>query len=275
MTIRIGVVGCGGRMGRLLLRTILEEEGCRLCGGVEQARSPEVGQDLGRLAGLEPVGLKAASDARALVEESDVIIEFTSPEATVHHAGLVAAAGRAHVIGTTGLSESQKAAIARAAERAPIVLAANMSLGVTLLSALIEQVARSLDAGWDIEILEMHHRMKVDAPSGTALVLGEAAARGRGVRLADMAARGRDGITGARKPGQIGFAVLRGGDVVGEHRALFAGMGERIELAHVATDRAVFARGAVKAAQWAAGRRPGLYGIRDVLGLEPAQGPAR
>jgi 4-hydroxy-tetrahydrodipicolinate reductase len=267
MTIRIGVIGCGGRMGRLLLRTVLEDRDCRLSGGVEQARSAEVGQDLGRLVGLEPIGLKATGDARALVEESDAVIEFTSPEATVHHAGLAAAAGRAHVIGTTGLSQSQKAAIARAAERAPIVLAANMSLGVTLLAALVEQVARSLDAGWDIEILEMHHRMKVDAPSGTALLLGEAAAQGRGVRLAETAARGRDGITGARKPGEIGFAALRGGDVVGEHRVLFAGMGERIELAHVATDRAIFARGAVRAAQWAAGRKPGLYGIRDVLGL--------
>jgi 4-hydroxy-tetrahydrodipicolinate reductase len=270
MTIRIGVIGCGGRMGRLLLRTILEDEGCRLSGGVEQARSPEVGQDLGRLAGLEPMGLKSISDARALVEESDVVIEFTSPEATVHHAGLAAAAGRAHVIGTTGLSEGQKAAIGRAAERAPIVLAANMSLGVTLVSALVEQVARSLDAGWDIEIVEMHHRMKVDAPSGTALALGEAAARGRGVKLAEQAARGRDGVTGARKAGQIGFAVLRGGDVVGEHRVLFAGMGERIEIGHLATDRAIFARGAVKAAQWVAGRKPGLYGIRDVLGIGPA-----
>jgi 4-hydroxy-tetrahydrodipicolinate reductase len=267
MTIRIGVIGCGGRMGRLLLRTILEDRNCRLSGGVEQARSPEVGQDLGRLAGLDAVGLRSTSDARLLVEESDAVIEFTSPEATVHHAGLAAAAGRAHVIGTTGLSETQKAAIARAAERAPIVLAANMSLGVTLLAALVEQVARSLDADWDIEILEMHHRMKADAPSGTALLLGEAAAKGRGTRLADVAARARDGMTGARKPGQIGFAALRGGDVVGEHRVLFAGMGERIELVHAATDRAIFARGAVQAALWAAGRKPGLYGIRDVLGL--------
>ncbi len=269
MTIRIGVVGCGGRMGRLLLRTILEDEGCRLTGGVEQARSPEVGQDLGRLAGLEPIGLKATADARLLVEESDVVIEFTGPEATVHHAGLAAAAGRAHVIGTTGLSETQKAAIRRAAERTPIVLAANMSLGVSLLSALVKEVARSLDAGWDIEIVEMHHRMKVDAPSGTALVLGEAAAEGRGVRLSEIAARGRDGVTGARKAGEIGFAALRGGDAVGEHRVLFAGLGERIELAHIATDRAIFARGAVRAAQWAHGKKPGLYAIRDVLGLGP------
>lgn len=267
MTIRVGVIGCGGRMGRLLLRTILEDRQCRLSGGVEQARSPEVGQDLGRLAGLEPVGLRASGDARLLVEESDVVIEFTSPEATVHHAGLAAAAGRAHVIGTTGLGPTQRAAVARAAERAPIVVAANMSLGVTLVSALVEEVARALDAGWDIEILEMHHRMKVDAPSGTALVLGEAAAAGRGARLADLARRGRDGVTGARKAGEIGFAALRGGDVVGEHRVIFAGMGERIELAHLATDRAIFAHGAVRAALWAAGRKPGLYGIGDVLGL--------
>jgi 4-hydroxy-tetrahydrodipicolinate reductase len=267
MTIRIGVIGCGGRMGRLLLRTVLEDSACRLSGGVEQARGPDLGQDLGRLAGLEPIGLKAIGDARMLVEESDAVIEFTTPEATVHHAGLAAAAGRAHVIGTTGLSETQKSAIRRASERAPIVLAANMSLGVTLLSALVEEVARSLDAGWDIEILEMHHRQKVDAPSGTALTLGEAAARGRGASLEKLAVRARDGITGARKPGEIGFAALRGGDVVGEHRVLFAGLGERIELAHVATDRAIFARGALKAAHWAVGRKPGLYGIRDVLGL--------
>ena len=267
MTIRIGVIGCGGRMGRLLLRTVLDDPSCRLSGGVEQSRGPDLGQDLGRLAGLEPIGLKAIGDARMLVEESDAVIEFTTPEATVHHAGLAAAAGRAHVIGTTGLSETQKAAIRRASERAPIVLAANMSLGVTLLSALVEDVARSLDAGWDIEILEMHHRQKVDAPSGTALALGEAAARGRGASLEKLAVRARDGITGARKPGEIGFAALRGGDVVGEHRVLFAGLGERIELAHVATDRAIFARGALKAAHWAAGRKPGLYGIRDVLGL--------
>jgi 4-hydroxy-tetrahydrodipicolinate reductase len=268
MTIRVGVIGCGGRMGRLLLRTILEGGSeCRLSGGVEQARSPEIGQDLGRLAGMEPFGLAATKDARALVEESDVVIEFTSPEATVHHAGLAAAAKRAHVIGTTGLSESQKAAIRRAAERTPILLAANMSLGVALLSALVERVSRSLDAGWDIEILEMHHRMKADAPSGTALALGEAAARGRGVTLGQVAARGRDGMTGPRKTGEIGFAALRGGDVVGEHRVVFAAPGERIELAHVATDRAIFARGAVQAAKWAVGHKPGLYGISDVLGL--------
>ena len=268
MTIRIGVIGCGGRMGRLLLRTILEDAACRLSGGVERVHSPEVGQDLGRLAGLETLGFKATSDARSLVEESDAVIEFTSAEATVHHAGLAAAARRAHVIGTTGLSEAQKSAIHRAAERTPIVLAANMSLGVTLLSALVERVARSLDAGWDVEIVEMHHRMKADAPSGTALALGEAAARGRGVALAEVAQRGRDSISGPRRAGEIGFAALRGGDVVGEHRVVFAGMGERIELAHIANDRAIFARGAVRAARWAVGRKPGLYGIADVLGIE-------
>jgi 4-hydroxy-tetrahydrodipicolinate reductase len=219
---------------------------------------------------LEPIGVKAIADARMLVEESDVVIEFTSPEATVHHAGLAAAAGRAHVIGTTGLSLAQKQAIARAAERAPIVLAANMSLGVSLLTTLVEKVARTLGADWDIEIVEMHHRMKADAPSGTALVLGEAAARGREVKLDKTAVRGRDGITGPRRAGEIGFAALRGGDVVGEHRVVFAGQGERHELAHVATDRAIFARGAVRAALWAAGRKPGLYSIADVLGLEGA-----
>ena len=269
MTIRIGVIGCGGRMGRLLLRTILENEACRLSGGVAQPRSTVINHDLGSLAGLEPTGTLASRDARLLFEESDAVIEFTSPEATVHHAGLAAAAGRAHVIGTTGLTATQKEAIGRAAERAPIVLAANMSLGVTLLTALVEQVARALDAEWDIEILEMHHRLQEDAPSGTALALGDAAARGRGAALPDIAAEARAGITGPRKAGQVGFASLRGGDVVGEHKVIFAGAGERIELAHLATDRGIFARGAVKAAMWAAGgRNPGLYGIGDVLGLK-------
>jgi 4-hydroxy-tetrahydrodipicolinate reductase len=268
MTIRIGVIGCGGRMGRLLLRTILEDEGCRLSGGVEQARSPEVGQDLGRLAGLEPMGLKSISDARALVEESDVVIEFTSPEATVHHAGLAAAAGRAHVIGTTGLSEGQKAAIGRAAERAPIVLAANMSLGVTLVSALVEQVARSLDAGWDIEIVEMHHRMKVDAPSGTALLLGEAAAQARGIDLATSSERGRDGCTGARAEGAIGFASLRGGTVAGEHGVILAGPHERLTLTHSAEDRMIFANGAVRGAAWLIGKPAGRYTMGQVLWID-------
>jgi 4-hydroxy-tetrahydrodipicolinate reductase len=267
MTVRVGVIGCGGRMGRLVLRTVAETAGCRLAGGTEQPGSPVVGQDLGTLAGLAPIGLPCASDARALVEASQVVVEFTTPEASVHHAGLSAAAGTAHVIGTTGLGPGQKEAIGRAAERAAIVVAANMSLGVTLLADLVERVARALDPAWDIEIVEMHHRLKVDAPSGTALALGEAAARGRGGELARLARRGRDGMTGPRAAGEIGFAALRGGDVVGEHRVVFAAAGERIELGHIATDRAVFARGAVKAALWAAQQRPGLYGIADVLGI--------
>jgi len=267
MTVRIGVIGCGGRMGRLVLRTVAETEGCRLTGGTSHPRTPAVGQDLGTLAGVPPSGQKCGSDARALIEASDVVIEFTTPEASVHHAGLSAAAGTAHVIGTTGLGPGQKEAIGRAAERAPIVLAANMSLGVTLLADLVERAARALDPAWDVEIVEMHHRMKVDAPSGTALVLGEAAARGRGIDLPAHARRGRDGMTGPRGAGEIGFASLRGGDVVGEHRVVFATAGERVALDHIATDRAVFARGAVKAALWVAEKRPGLYGIADVLGL--------
>ena len=265
---RIGVLGCAGRMGRTVMAEVLAAEACELAGGAEAAGHPDVGRDLGTLAGAEPVGIAVGNDARALVQGSDVVIEFSTPEASLEHAGLVAEHGRAHVIGTTGLSDTEAAALARAAERTPIVWAPNMSLGVNLLLGLAEQVARALGPGaFDAEILEMHHRHKVDAPSGTALALGEAVARGRGVSLERVAERARDGYTGARGGGNIGFAVLRGGDVVGEHVVIFAGAGERIELGHRATDRRIFARGAIHAARWAVGKPPGLYGMADVLGL--------
>jgi 4-hydroxy-tetrahydrodipicolinate reductase len=200
------------------------------------------------------------------------VIEFSAPEATTAHVALAAAHGTGHVIGTTGLSEAQERAIRDAAQHTAIMRAANMSLGINLLLGLTEQVARALGpAAFDIEILEMHHKHKVDAPSGTALALGEVAARGRGVKLADAAARGRDGLTGARKAGAIGFAALRGGDVVGDHLVIFAGAGERLELVHRATDRRIYARGAVVAARWLQGRPPGLYGMADVLGLTGAR----
>ena len=265
---RIGILGCGGRMGRMLIRAVQETPGCALAGGVDRPGSEAIGEDLGLLAGLVPLGLVAGTDPRAIMAESEAVLEFTTPEATVHHAALAAEAGTVHVIGTTGLTGAQAQALARAAERATIVWAPNMSLGVTLLTSLVERVARALDPRWDIEIVEMHHRDKADAPSGTALALGRAAAAGRGVDLGQVAARGRDGITGARAKGSIGFAALRGGDVVGEHRVIFAADGERVEIGHVATDRAIFARGAVAAAVWAIGRPPGLYSMRDVLGLE-------
>jgi 4-hydroxy-tetrahydrodipicolinate reductase len=265
---RIGVLGCAGRMGRAVIGEILTTAGCTLAGGVEQAGHQALGQDLGALAGVDPSGVAVSEEAEALIGAADVVIEFSVPEATAAHVALAAAHGTGHVIGTTGLSKAQEQAIRVAAQRTAIMRAANMSLGVNLLLGLTEQVARTLGAdAFDIEILEMHHKHKVDAPSGTALALGEAAARGRGVKLAEAAERGRDGLPGARRAGAIGFAALRGGDVVGDHVVIFAGAGERLELAHRATDRRIYARGAVIAARWLQGRPAGLYGMADVLGL--------
>jgi 4-hydroxy-tetrahydrodipicolinate reductase len=246
---------------------VLGAPGLVLAGGVERHGHPDLGKDLGLLAGLDSCGSTVGDDVAALAAAADALIEFSSPEATLANAAICAAHGCAHVIGTTGLSVEQESELRRHAARTPIVWAPNMSLGVNLLLGLVEQVARALDPSFDIEILEMHHRHKADAPSGTALALGRAAARGRGVELDTVARRARDGITGARGQGEIGFAVLRGGDVVGEHRVLFVGPGERLELAHVATERRIYARGAVRAAQWAVGRPPGLYGMAEVLGL--------
>lgn len=265
---RIGIVGCAGRMGRMLVQEVAAAEGVSLAGGVDRPGSDAAGRDLGTLVGIEAAGVTVGTDTRALFAASDVVIDFTIPAATVAHAALAGETGTALVVGTTGLSAADRHQIEAAAAHAPIVLAANMSLGVTLLSALVEQVARSLDDDFDIEIVEMHHRNKVDAPSGTALALGQAAARGRGVDLDTVAQRARDGITGARRRGDIGFAVLRGGDVVGDHTVVFAALGERVELTHKASNRQVFARGAVRAARWVAGRPAGLYSIRDVLGLD-------
>jgi 4-hydroxy-tetrahydrodipicolinate reductase len=264
---RIGIVGCAGRMGRTNLCQVLETEGVTLAGGLERPGHPALGQDLGTLAGLEPVGLAATDDLDALLAASDVLIEFSTPEATLATTARAAERGCAHVIGTTGLDAEQTRRLEAHAQRIPIVWAPNMSLGVNLLLGLVEQAAAALDAGYDIEIVEMHHRHKVDAPSGTALALGRAAARGRQVALEQAAVRVRDGITGPREAGTIGFATLRGGDVVGDHRVVFAGLGERLELAHIATDRRIYARGAVHAARWTEGRAPGLYGMSDVLGL--------
>ncbi len=264
---RIGVLGCAGRMGRTNLREVLATEGVSLAGGVERPGHRAIGEDLGVLAGGEPLGLCAGEDAAALIQVADAVIEFSTPAATLAHARLCAAAGCAHVIGTTGLEPDQEAELADLASRTPIVRSANMSLGVNLLLGLVRQVAAILDPAYDIEIVEMHHRHKVDAPSGTALALGAAAAAGRGAVPDTVFVRARDGLTGARPPGSIGFAVLRGGDVVGDHTVCFAGEGERIELTHRATDRRIYARGAVRAACWTKGRPPGLYGMADVLGL--------
>jgi 4-hydroxy-tetrahydrodipicolinate reductase len=265
---KIGIVGCAGRMGRMLVREVLKTAGCELAGGVDRAGSPGLGQDIGSLAGCPAAGVTLGSDAAALFAASDAVIDFTAPAASRAHAKLAAETGTALVVGTTGLAADDLAAIRAAAARAPIVQSFNMSLGVNLLAALVEQAAAALGPdSFDIEIVEMHHQHKVDAPSGTALLLGEAAARGRGVALAAVSQRGRDGFTGERKAGDIGFAALRGGDVVGEHTVILAGAGERIELTHRATQRAIFAAGAVRAAKWLAGRKPGLYSMVDVLGL--------
>lgn len=265
---KIGILGCAGRMGRALLREVLESEDCTLAGGTEMPGHSALGQDLGALAGRDDIGLLAEEDAGALIAAADVVIEFSSIEATLRHVGLSAEHGTAHVIGTTGLSSDAKDRIAAAAENASIVCAANMSLGVNLLLGLTERVAKSLGPeAFDIEIVETHHRHKIDAPSGTALALGEAAARGRGVPLGDVADRGRDGMTGARKTGAIGFAALRGGDVIGDHSVVFAGLGERIEITHKAADRRIYARGALHAARWLKDRPAGLYDMTDVLQL--------
>ena len=261
------VAGAGGRMGRTLVRAIADSKEFALAGALEDARSPLIGWDAGVLAGLPENGIKLAGDAGPLLSKADGIIDFTAPVATVAFAALAAKAGKVHILGTTGLSAADDARIKEAAKSAVIVKSGNMSLGVNLLAALVKRVAQSLDESFDIEILEMHHKAKIDAPSGTAFLLGEAAAAGRGVDLHARSARGRDGHTGARRPGNIGFAALRGGTVTGDHSVIFAGAMERIELTHRAEDRTMFAQGAVKAALWAHGRKPGFYTMTDVLGL--------
>jgi 4-hydroxy-tetrahydrodipicolinate reductase len=264
---KIGVVGCAGRMGQMLVRQIVSTPGCSLAGGTERPGAPGVGRDVAALAGLEPAGIPVGDDPVPLFAEAEAVIDFTSPESTLRHAALAAQARTVHVIGTTGLGKKEMEEIGKAAHYAPIVQSPNMSLGVTLLTALVEQVARALGPEFDIDILEMHHRHKVDAPSGTALGLGLAAAEGRGVSLDEVGRRARDGVTGPRPAGEIGFAVLRGGDVVGDHTVTFAGEGERIELTHRASSRSIYAIGAVRAAIWARTQPPGLYTMRDVLGL--------
>lgn len=262
------VVGAAGRMGLTLIRTIAETPGVRLAGAIERVGSPALGKDAGVLAGIGENGILISDDPLPAFAKADGVLDFTSPSSSVEFAGYAAQARIAHVIGTTGCSPADDASIAAAARHATIVKSGNMSLGVNLLAALVEQAARALDADdFDIEVLEMHHRHKVDAPSGTALLLGEAAAAGRGIPLAGNDVRVRDGHTGARKTGSIGFATLRGGSVVGDHSIFLSGQGERITLSHRAEDRAIYARGAIKAALWARGRKSGLYSMRDVLGL--------
>jgi 4-hydroxy-tetrahydrodipicolinate reductase len=265
---RLLVTGAAGRMGRMLIRAIHDARGVALGAALERQDSPAVGQDAGIVAGLPvPAGVAISENPLPLLLNVDGIVDFSAPAATVEMAGLAAQARIPHVIGTTGLSEDQLKRIIAAARHAPIVRSGNMSLGVNLLARLVQAAARALGEDFDVEIVETHHRMKVDAPSGTALMLGEAAAEGRGIVLAEHSARGRDGVTGARRKGDIGFASLRGGTVVGDHSVIFAGESERIVLSHHAEDRNVFARGALKAALWARTQKPGLYSMADVLGI--------
>jgi 4-hydroxy-tetrahydrodipicolinate reductase len=264
---RLVVVGATGRMGRMLIAAIGDSLGVTLVGALESPASPLLRQDAGLLVGRPANGVAISADASSVLSQADALIDFSSPAATVALAAQAAEAGVAHVIGTTGLSPEQLAAIAMAAERTAVVRSGNMSLGVNLLAVLVERAAKALGPAWDAEIVEMHHKMKVDAPSGTALLLGEAAAHGRGVELSEHSARARDGLTGPRRAGDIGFASLRGGTVVGDHMVIFAGAGERLELAHRAEDRGIFARGAIAAALWTRGRAAGLYSMADVLGL--------
>jgi 4-hydroxy-tetrahydrodipicolinate reductase len=264
---RLIVAGAGGRMGRTLIHAIAAMDGATLAGAVDAPGSAVIGRDAGELAGLGRNGVPVVADVTPLLPEAEGIVDFTIPAATVALAELTARHGLVHVIGTTGLSGESEQLIAAAGRRAVIVKSGNMSLGVNLLAALVERVARTLGEEFDVEIVEMHHNKKIDAPSGTALMFGRAAAQGRGIDLGERSQRGRDGHTGARRAGDIGFASLRGGTVVGDHTVIFAGPAERIELTHKAEDRMIFARGAVRAALWARGRAPGLYSMADVLGL--------
>ncbi|MBY6092462.1 4-hydroxy-tetrahydrodipicolinate reductase [Pseudooceanicola sp. 502str34] len=263
----IVITGASGRMGQMLARTVLDSGKARLVGAVEREGSDWIGQDLGEAMGGAALGVTVTDDPLEAMAKAQAVLDFTAPAASVAFAELAAQARAVHVIGTTGFEPADLEKIEAAARHAVIVRAGNMSLGVNLLVKLTQKVAAALDEDFDIEVIEAHHNRKVDAPSGTALMLGEAAAEGRGVKLTDVSDSGRDGITGARRRGDIGFSAIRGGDIVGEHDVLFAGPGERIVLRHMATDRAIFARGALKAALWGQDKGPGSYDMMDVLGL--------
>ena len=267
LPMRLVVAGASGRMGQTLLRLIHAMETARVHAALDRADSSAVGRSAGELIGV-PLDVTVTDDPLAALVDADGLIDFTAPEASLAHAEVCAQARIVHVVGTTGWRDGDMDALRRAARHARLVVSGNMSLGVNLLAVLVERAARALPPGaFDVEVLEMHHRHKVDAPSGTALLLGAAAAAGRGIELEPNAVRVRDGHTGPREEGSIGFATLRGGSVVGEHSVLLAGEGETVELTHRATDRAIFARGAVAAALWAREQKPGLYSMRDVLGL--------
>ncbi|MDK9720990.1 MAG: 4-hydroxy-tetrahydrodipicolinate reductase [Rhodospirillales bacterium] len=264
---KIGIVGCAGRMGQMLAREVLQTSGAQLAGGTERPGTDAIGRDIGEIVGFGKLGIPVSASAAEMFHHVDAVIDFTVPPASVEHAKIAASHNKVLIIGTTGMSEIQQRQVAEQAQHARIVMSPNFSLGVNVAMAVVEQVAGILDDSYDIEIVEMHHRHKIDAPSGTALGLGRAAAKGRGVVLDEVACRARDGLVGARHRGEIGFATLRGGDVVGDHTVIFAADGERFEITHKASSRQIFAKGAVKAALWCKGKKHGLYTMKDVLGL--------
>lgn len=268
MTVRnIGVLGCSGRMGRALLTAIDEMPDSQVAGAVDIAESGWVGRDLGELLGRDPSGIVIGEDPNEVFASADAVADFTTPQAVLTHAELAAASGTAWVLGTTGTCAKGDAAVAHAAKRAPVVRAANMSLGINLLAGLVRKAARVLGPEFDAEILEFHHKHKIDAPSGTALALGNAIAETRDQLHEQIKIFERCSVSGRREPGGIGYAVLRGGNIVGEHTVIFANEDERIELSHRAGSRGIFARGALRAAHWAYQKPPGLYGMDDVLGI--------
>ena len=266
MTQKIAVAGASGRMGQMLIEAIRATDDCTLSGALDMVGSPSIGQDAGAMSG-KPIGVLISSDLQAGLQTSNVLIDFTRPEGTLAHLKACRELGVAAVIGTTGFTEPQKVEIAAIARDIAIVMAPNMSVGVNVTLKLLEMAAKALSTGYDIEIVEAHHRFKVDAPSGTALKMGEVIAGALGRDLKDCAIYAREGVTGERDPSSIGFATIRGGDIVGDHTVLFAGIGERIEISHKSSSRATYAQGSIRAARFLADKKTGLFDMFDVLGL--------
>ncbi|WP_027848269.1 4-hydroxy-tetrahydrodipicolinate reductase [Marinospirillum minutulum] len=266
--VRVAVMGAGGRMGKTLIQAVSESSKVKLAAGIVEPGSSLVGVDLGELASVGRVGIQVADTLEAVVNDFDLLIDFTAPTVTLANAAFCAANGKAMVIGTTGLNDDEKAELAAAAQNAPIVFAPNMSVGVNVCFRLLELAAAALGDDYDVEIVEAHHRHKVDAPSGTALGMGEVVAKALGRNLKEVAVYGREGQTGARKPETIGFATMRVGDVVGDHTVVFGNEGERVEITHKASSRMTFAKGAVRAAAWLEEKPAGLYDMQDVLNLK-------
>jgi 4-hydroxy-tetrahydrodipicolinate reductase len=267
MTNTIAIAGASGRMGQMLIDAVREAPDCTLAGALDIAASPAIGKDAGSLSG-QSTGVLITSDLLQGLQGSQVLIDFTRPEGTMEHLKVCRELGVAMVIGTTGFTDAQKADIAAAAKDIAIMMAPNMSVGVNVTLKLLEMAAKALSTGYDIEIVEAHHRYKVDAPSGTALKMGEVIADALGRDLKECAVYAREGVTGERDPSSIGFATIRGGDIVGDHTVLFAGIGERIEISHKSSSRVTYAQGSLRAVRFLAGRKPGLYDMFDVLGLK-------